>query len=263
MFEMKLTAPPDHWDEHGRPRYLIEQRKGLYDQQDNHLFEEAKADGYVTSVGNTLKRWIRDEVAVASAGRKLDMLEIGGGRGTLYDWLKESARTYVNVDPGSIVPREGDLERWQDPKYARIGCSGEAIPLEDESVDVVISNASFDHLPDYRKGLAEIARLLKKNGSFILTLNNRRSWWKALLSGTGYLRRREAEIAREHYFQWSFAECAAHLSEYLSVERMSTVTFLPFVPTVWRPLLPLSDRIGRFVAPKYGSNIVAVCRKRG
>lgn len=263
MFQMKLTAPPDHFDEYGRPRFLIDQRKGLYDQQNNHLFEDARADGYVASVGNILKRWISDELALASAGQNLDLLEIGGGRGTLYEWVKGSARTYINVDPGIIIPRAGDLERWQDPRYAGIGCSGESIPLEDESVDVVISNASFDHLPDYRKGLSEVSRLLKKNGIFILTLNNRRSWWKALLSGTGYLRRREAEIAKEHYFQWSFSECAANLSDFLSIIRMSTVTFLPFIPKIWRPLLPVADRIGSVVAPRYGANIVAVCQKRG
>lgn len=71
------------------------------------------------------------------------------------------------------------------------------IPLEDESVDVVISTASLDHIPDYRKALAESKRLLKMNGFFILTINSRSSWWKLLLSGTDYVRKRNSEIAKE------------------------------------------------------------------
>src|SRR6266496_4227013 len=263
MFQLKLTTPPDHLDEYGRPCYVIDQRKGLYEHQNNHLLEDALADGYITSVGNTLKRWISDEVALASTGRKLDLLEIGGGRGTLFEWVKDSALTYINVDPGRLVPRAGDLERWRDPRYARIGCSAEAIPLEDESVDAIISSASFDHIPEYRKALSEVSRLLRKNGSLILTLNNRCSWWKVLLSGTDNLRKREEEIAREHYFQWSFSECAANLSDIIPVRRMGTLIFLPFVPKVWRHLLPISDRIGGFLTPRYGAYIVAVCQKRG
>jgi hypothetical protein len=105
--------------------------------------------------------------------------------------------------------------------------------------------------------------LLRKQGMFILTLNNRRSWWKLLLSQTGYLRQREAEIAKEHYFQWSFAECQTFLCEYMNLERMSTVTFFPYVPHAWRYLLPMADFLGKRFLPDYGANILVVSRKTG
>jgi len=60
----------------------------------------------------------------------------------------------------------------------------------------------------------EISRILRKNGKFILTLNNRRSWWKLLLSRTDYLKAREQEVAQEHHFQWSFLRCKSSLSEF-------------------------------------------------
>lgn len=260
---MKLTTPPAYFDEYGRPCYLVEQTKGLFERQSSRLFEGALAGGYTVSITNELKQWIADEVALAGAGRKLDLLEIGGSRGTLFEWVKESARTYINVDPGRVTPRAGDVERWQDPRYAGIGCTAEAIPLEDETVDVVISMVSFDHIPDYRRALTEVSRLLRRDGIFLLTLNNRRSWWKTLLSGTRFLRRREEEIAKEHYFQWSFSECEAHLSSVLSVSHISTRIFLPYVPKIWPYLLAVSNRIGAAVAPARGGYIVASCRKGG
>jgi ubiquinone/menaquinone biosynthesis C-methylase UbiE len=140
-------------------------------------------------------------------------------------------------------------------------CSAEDIPLPDESVDVILSIASLDHIPDYRKALAEVSRLLRKGGVFILTLNNRRSWWKVLLSRTGYLKRREEEIAREHYFQWSFSECESRLAEFIAVRHIYTTTFVPFIPRLWRALLPVADLFGRPLLRKYGANIIAVCQK--
>jgi ubiquinone/menaquinone biosynthesis C-methylase UbiE len=263
MFQLKLTTRPDHFDEYGRPCYLISQRKGLIEYQNNRLLEDALADGYVTSVANTLHRWIANEVALASAGRKLDLLEIGGGVGGLFEWVKDRARSYINVEPGRIIPEGSALERLQDPRYACIKCSAEDVPLEDESVDVIISTASFDHIPEYRRALSEVRRLLRKNGSLILTLNNRRSWWKILLSGTAYLRKREQEIAREHYFQWSFSECESNLADFVPIRQITTLTYFPFVPKIWQYLLPLSDFIGGFLLRRYGAYIVAVCQKRG
>ena len=65
----------------------------------------------------------------------------------------------------------------------------------------------------------------------------------------------------EHYIQWSFVECESHLKEFIPVRQIYTTTFLPFIPQVWRPLLPISDLFGRPLFRKYGANIVAVCQK--
>lgn len=262
MFRLKLTTEPAYFDEHGLPCYPVRQGKGLIEHQDNRLLEGALADGYVEAVADALHGWIRRQVALAAGGRKLDLLELGGGAGGLFEWLKDDARTYVNVEPGRPALDERDLERLADPRYTAVRCSAEAVPLEDESVDVIISTASFDHIPDYRRALSEVGRLLRADGLFLLTLNNRRSWWKFLLSGTDYLRRREEEIAREHYIQWSFPECAAHLSEFLTVSHMSTTTFVPHVPKVWRYALPASDLLGRRLLRGHGAYILAACRKK-
>lgn len=263
MFPLKLTSEPAYFDEHGQPCYPVSQGKGLIEHQDNRLLEGALADGYVVALADTLHTWIKQQVALAAAGRKLDLLELGGGAGGLFEWVGDYARSYVNVEPGRPALGGRDMERLADARYAAVRCSAEEIPLEDESVDVIISTASFDHIPDYRRALSEVRRLLRPDGLFLLTLNNRRSWWKALLSGTEYLRRREEEIAREHYIQWSFSECAANLSEFLHVSHMSTTTFVPYVPRVWRYALPAADLVGRRLLRERGAYILAACRKQG
>src|SRR5258708_3073254 len=241
MVQLKLKTEPAYFNEYDQPCYPTTQGKGLNEYQNNHLLAEALADGYVTALAATLHRWITRQVTIVSASRKVDLLEIGGGRGSFFEWVKDSAHTYINVEPGRIVLREADLERLKDPRYTCIKCSAEEIPLEDESVDAVISTASLDHIPDYRKALSEVRRLLKKDGVLILTINSRSSWWKLLLSGTDYIKEREKQIAEEHYFQWSFSECKSNLSEFFSINYIRTTTFIPFIPNIWKHVFPLSN----------------------
>lgn len=263
MLKVKLTREPAYFDHYDLPCYPSAQVKGIAENQNNHLLQQALTQGYTASVASTLHRWLSQQISLAAQERPLDVLEIGGGRGTFFDVVKKDIRTYINIDPGKILLQGPDLKRLADPRYTCIKCSADDIPLEDESVDLVISIASLDHVPDYRKALTEVVRLLRKNGSFLLTLNNRRSWWKMLLSRTDYLRRRQEEIAKEHYFQWSFDDCNLSLCELLSVKSMSTLTFCPFVPRWWKWFLPVSDLVGKPLFHKYGANIVAVCVKSG
>ncbi|HKO99461.1 MAG TPA: methyltransferase domain-containing protein [Pyrinomonadaceae bacterium] len=260
MFDLNLTRPPSY-DIHGRPCYSVTQEKGLIQFQENHLIQDALAQGYTQKVATTLFNIIKKRVQKEAAVKPVDVMEVGGGQGDYFEYVKDSVRTYLNVEPGDVALEGGALRRFKDPRYMALKCSAESVPLPDDSFDVILSIASLDHVPNYRKALAEVSRLLRPGGIFMMTLNNRRSWWKSLLSGTDYLKSREAEIAKEHYFQWSVAECEANLSEFLQVREICTTTFIPFVPRLWRPLLPIADLVGHTTLRKRGANIVAVCQK--
>lgn len=263
MIELQLKSEPAYYDEYSQPCYPSAQEKGLSEFQDNQLLKGALGEGYTATVASILHRLIIGEIRNAGVGRKVDLIEIGGGNGHFFDLVEEDVSTYVNIEPGHVHLNQKGIERLRNLKYQCLRCSAEDIPLYDESVDVAISIASFDHIPHYRKAMAEISRVLRKDGVFILALNNRRSWWKILLSGTDYLKRREAAIAEEHYFQWSLAECKSHLSEFMPVIKIYSTTFLPYVPRLWRYLLPGLDFLGKHVGPRYGANTIAVCRKSG
>ena len=151
MFDLDLKLSPTHYDEYDLPCYPIQQEKGLIELQENRLIKEALADGYTAAVAETLFGLISRQVALASSGRPTDLLEIGGGTGRFFEGVKENARTYINIEPGNIPLKGRALERLKDPRYMCIKCSAEDIPLPDESVDIILSVASFDHIPDYRK----------------------------------------------------------------------------------------------------------------
>jgi ubiquinone/menaquinone biosynthesis C-methylase UbiE len=261
LIKLAFTRDPMYFDEFEQPCFHPEQTKGLIEFQRNELLNDALNDGYTAEVARILKNWVREQISATSAGRKLNLLEIGGGAGDFFDEVKDLTAEYVNIEPGQTPLANKDLERLKDPGYMCIKCSAEQIPLRAESFDIVLAIASFDHVPNYRDALREVSRLLTKGGLFIVTLNNRRSWWKVLLSNSSYLKAREEEIAREHYFQWSFSECEAHLKEIIPVREMETITFIPFIPYAWRYMLPVSDFVGKSVLSRFGANILAVCEK--
>lgn len=261
MGKVTLLVPPESYDKYGQPRYPIRQTKGLAQFQSDRLMRSASSEGYLERIDSAIFTAVRKEVESLSFGRTVDMLEIGGGTGHFFELVRDYVATYVNVEPSEIDLDEAAQERLRNPQYDCIKCSAEDIPLFDNSVNIALSIASLDHVPDYRKVLCEIARCLRPEGHFLLVLNNRRSWWKILLAKSMYLQRREAAIAEEHYIQWSLGECRRIVSEYLPIVKMASLIFFPYLPLAWRILLPFSDAIGPRLIPLYGGNTFTVCRK--
>jgi hypothetical protein len=102
MLQLTFTRSPDYFDEYGQPCFSVNQSKGLREEQSNELLERALADGYTAKVAEVLKAWIASQVRSISSGKRIDLLEIGGGSGSFFDYVKEHARTYINVDPGRL-----------------------------------------------------------------------------------------------------------------------------------------------------------------
>jgi ubiquinone/menaquinone biosynthesis C-methylase UbiE len=48
------------------------------------------------------------------------------------------------------------------------GASGESLPFEDESFDVVLSNGAFNLIPDKAQALGEMFRVLKPGGRLMV-----------------------------------------------------------------------------------------------
>lgn len=258
MFAINFTQKPDGYDEHGIPIFEFTQTKGLRHNQNNFLLEITD-NSYLSVIDECLFQWVTTEIIKASNGKKLDILEVGGGDGCFFDRVEQNTSKYYNVEPGDFKYSNATLDRIQKDNYACIKCSAERIPLPDASVDVVISIASLDHVPNYLSTIREARRLLRKEGKFILCFNNRRSWWKILLKNTNYLKNREAIISNEHYFQWSFNEAVNILTSNFDYIQATTKVFIPFVPFIWKFLFPIAELFGPKLIKKYGGNICLVC----
>lgn len=256
--KVRLTRPPDSFDEAGVPCYSTDQDKGLFENQDHVLLEKAMEDGYSWVVKSHLFGFVRSSARRLHFEGGLSIVELGGGDGSLFETLKPYAKLYFNVDPGACRDK---ASVHQDASYARIRCSAEDVPLPDGCADLAVSVAALDHVPDYRRAIDEAKRLLKPGGTFLVVLNNRRSWWKALLSRTAYLKRREMMIARAHYFQWSPEDGERELRRKFSDVQVSSTTFVPYIARIGKHLLGPANSLGSLLMPRRGANLLMTCTR--
>jgi SAM-dependent methyltransferase len=101
----------------------------------------------------------------------LSFLDVGCSLGWLVEAATIDGARGIGVDidvPGLTKAR---LER--DPRCTFISTDGEALPFDDESLDVVVFNHIYEHVVDPDRVVADIRRILKPDGILYLGLGNR------------------------------------------------------------------------------------------
>jgi ubiquinone/menaquinone biosynthesis C-methylase UbiE len=114
-------------------------------------------------------RWIKSVTRIAPQAR---LLEIGCGRGAgarlLQEEFQPAALHAFDLDP-RMIRLAG---RYLPPKYKRkialyVG-DALGLPYRDGVMDAVFGFGVLHHLPDWRGGVREIARVLKPGGIYFL-----------------------------------------------------------------------------------------------
>lgn len=119
-------------------------------------------------------RWLFDNMSFKNNCR---VLELGCGNGAL--WSNNLYRVGEDWDIVITDFSSGMLEAAQkninDLRFKFVQVDAQTIPFEDAAFDVVIANHMLYHIPNRKKALAEIKRVLKKGGIFYastLGINN-------------------------------------------------------------------------------------------
>lgn len=107
-------------------------------------------------------------------------LDIGCGEGRFCRLLRQQGIAPIGVDPTQAFL---DVARARDPEGDyRLG-RGEALPVENSSVDLAVSYLSLIDMPDLDAAIAEMARVLKPGGTLLIanmtgfaTANGMRGW---------------------------------------------------------------------------------------
>jgi ubiquinone biosynthesis O-methyltransferase len=121
----------------------------------------------------SLAQWHRSalELAPPLAGR--DVLEVGCGVGDFSIALSCAGANVAGVD---FSPRAIELAqqkaRHHDQSIAFQVADAQALPFPDNSFDVLFSCECLEHVPEPRRMLSELHRVLKPGGVLILTTEN-------------------------------------------------------------------------------------------
>lgn len=139
-------------------------------------FPEQSAGGF-TRLDGTVSFYGRVQALLADLPPEATVLDFGAGRGQaaedpvayrreLSD-LRGECRTVVGVDVEPAVLRN---ERLDDARV--IGPDGQ-LPLDDQSVNLVVSDFTFEHVKDPVRTAAELDRVLKPGGWICARTPNR------------------------------------------------------------------------------------------
>ena len=103
------------------------------------------------------------------------ILDVGCGSALVADRILDLDVHYVGVDFGGhhIGYARDKLAKADGSLRASVArCDGEALPLADETVDVVVMSEVIEHLMRPEWAVWEVARVLRPGGVFIMTTNN-------------------------------------------------------------------------------------------
>ena len=113
------------------------------------------------------------------------VLDVGCGEGQVTRLAVEHGLCAVGLDPAGAQIDEAERRRRaravSPGGEAAVSPGGEAayargslldLPVGDATVDFVVASLVFEHVGDYRRGLAEAARVLVPGGRFLLLLNH-------------------------------------------------------------------------------------------
>ena len=115
----------------------------------------------------------RHRYAVAlECARDRDVLDIACGEGYGSSLVAAVARKVIGVDIDDVSIRHA-ASRYPAPNLSfRVG-SATAIPLDDRSIDVVVSFETLEHLREQREMLSECVRVLRPDGRLLISSPNK------------------------------------------------------------------------------------------
>lgn len=96
------------------------------------------------------------------------VLDIGVGNGEISEFIfkkQPQMDTGIDIDNSQL-----DKARATGRYKKVLQVDAENMPFKDESFRTVVSNSTFEHMQNDKKAVAEVARVLKKDGLFFLTV---------------------------------------------------------------------------------------------
>lgn len=99
------------------------------------------------------------------------VLDIACGSGYGTSLLAKTAKTVYGVDIDADTVAYAQKHYGAQNITFKVG-DGERIPLDDNSVDVVVTYETIEHIPDYKKFMKEVSRVLRPDGLAIVSTPN-------------------------------------------------------------------------------------------
>jgi 2-polyprenyl-6-hydroxyphenyl methylase/3-demethylubiquinone-9 3-methyltransferase len=186
------------------------------------------------------------------------LLEIGCGTAVHANALAGEFTTVIGTD---ISPAMIDAARRLTAKVSvRVDPAEELATVADRTVDVVLCVGALEHMPDQRRVLAQVRRVLRPGGRLVcLTPNGGYCWYRHLAP---LLRRDVRHLSTDEFLTGARLDALLTAAGLQTVERRLW-TFVPRgdVPAGVGPVLTALDRLGRRTGAGYLRGGIAIAAR--
>jgi ubiquinone/menaquinone biosynthesis C-methylase UbiE len=210
-----------------------------------------KSELYFEEIGSSFDKWaspydVQQRVRLINAmmphdSLSLSCLEVGCGRGSISEKIAPKVAHFMVADISAQLAQYVGTRlnvEWRKEDVCNL-------TFQDESFDLVVSSECIEHTVDPRRALAEMARVVRKNGTLIVTSPNK-IWYPILwLSMKIRLRRFSGNET------WLFPSEAVQLLNkkgFMNI-MVSGCHLFPWQLPLARSVLPFFDRFGRQLYP--------------
>jgi ubiquinone/menaquinone biosynthesis C-methylase UbiE len=107
--------------------------------------------------------------------KNLNVLDIASGEGYGSYLLSKEAKTVIGVDIDKTTIQKAQ-QKYNAPNLSYIQGSAAEIPLENGTIDIVVSFETIEHHDQHHKMMAEIKRVLKPNGLLIISTPDKKQY---------------------------------------------------------------------------------------
>jgi 2-polyprenyl-3-methyl-5-hydroxy-6-metoxy-1,4-benzoquinol methylase len=150
------------------------------------------------------------------------VLDVGSGVGYGADLLRSAgAAEVVALDRSPEAVRYGKEHHSKSSPAYVVGDAG-SLPFHGNQFELIVSFETIEHVPDYQRFLAEVKRVLRADGLFIVSTPNRSVYVKGNPFHTKEFALDEFEEALAHHFRYvrTFSQDDWIASAVLSPEEM-------------------------------------------
>lgn len=147
------------------------------------------------------------------------VLNVASGCGYGSEVLLKTVAEVFNVDIDEELIAYGN-KKYANYKNHFVKMDAQNMQLPDKFFDSIVSFETFEHLPDHRKFIMECSRVLKNDGSIILSMPNK------IISSPGL----EKPANKFHFKEWEYNELIEELSDAFDIHGVFGQNFM--TPTV-------------------------------
>lgn len=127
----------------------------------------AKGNMQTLTYGEHISRYL----AVLDLVKGKEVLDVASGSGYGTQLIAQHAKTVVGLDNNSEAV-EYAQKNYPAKNVTYVQGDAHKMPFKDKSFDVIVSLETIEHLPRPEEFIAEVKRLLKKGGQFIVSTPN-------------------------------------------------------------------------------------------